>query len=49
MERPRKENLTKIIRWEDGSLLCFHGTFEEAWEYARKKEKETGLKCAAII
>jgi hypothetical protein len=49
MERPRKENLTKIIRCEDGSLQCFHGTMEEAREFARKKEQETGKRCAAII
>ncbi len=49
LKRTREENLTKIIRWEDGSLQCFHGTTEEAWEFARKKERETGKKCAVII
>lgn len=49
LKRTREENLTKIIRWEDGSLQCFHGTTEEAQEFARKKEQETGKKCAAII
>lgn len=49
LKRPREENLTKIIRWEDGSLQCFHGTMEEAREFARKKEQETGKRCDAII
>lgn len=49
LKRTHEENLTKIIRWEDGSLLCFNGTFEEAREYAREQEKKTGVKYAAII
>lgn len=48
-ERPREENLTKIIRWETGELECYHGTFEKAQEYVREQEKKTGVKCAAII
>lgn len=49
LERPREENLTKIIRWETGELECYHGTFEKAQEYVREQEKKTGVKCAAII
>ena len=49
LKRPREENLTKIIRWETGELQCFHGTMEEAREFVRKKEQETGKRCAAII
>lgn len=49
LERPREENLTKIIRWETGELECHHGTLEETQEYVKEKEKKTGVKCAAII
>ena len=49
LERSHEENLTKIIRWETGELQCFHGTIEEAWEYAREQEKETGIRCVVIV
>lgn len=48
MKRPSKENPIKILRFADKRLWCFSGTMEEAWEFARKKEKELGVKCVAI-
>ncbi len=40
MELPRnKENPVKIIRWNDGSLECLHGTMAEAENYAKNKSK----------
>lgn len=49
VKREYGENPIKIIRWETGELQCFRGTEKEAWEYAGRKEKETGVKCAAVI
>ena len=34
-----KENLAKIIRWQDGSLECFCETMAEAENYAKNKSK----------
>ena len=48
MKRPSKENPIKILRFADKRLWCFSGTMEEAWEFARKKEKELGVKCVSI-
>ena len=49
MKRPSKENPIKILRFEDKRLWCFNGTMEEAQKFAKKKEKELGVKCVAII
>lgn len=34
-----KENPVKIIRWQDGSLECFHGTEAEVESYAEQRSK----------
>ena len=34
-----KENLAKIIRWQDGRLECFCGTLAEAEDYAENKSR----------
>lgn len=39
MRNKQKENPVKIIRWQDGSLECFHGTETEAESYAAQRSK----------
>lgn len=48
LERTHEENPIKILRFADKRLWCFRGTMEEARKFARKKEKELGVKCVAI-
>lgn len=37
--KENKENPVKIIRWQDGSLECFHGTEAEVEVYAEQRSK----------
>lgn len=39
MKSKQKENPVKIIRWQDGSLECFHGTEAEVESYVAQKSK----------
>lgn len=49
MERGKgRENPVKIVRWEDGTLQCFHGSMDEITEKAEKLQKENNMKFVIV-